>query len=522
MFTDKDFLQIKGDKVVNQSGETVMLRGTNFGGWLHREGWMDGAGACLMPVQPVSAEKTEKGYRLDFEKICRVNRLKVTGNRSGDYVVKTSLDGEAWTEAGRGNFADERESYTDHYKPAPYAPGVNVYDEGDFVQGDMIHTNEFFAKSLILEAEDVTEVQAYRYGDIDEFNARKIIEGRFGQEKAEELLAGYQDIYIQEKDIDYIKSLGFNFVRIPIYWQEIVTPEGELKANAWDNLDWILAKCCEKEIYVMLDYHGAPGGNTLGSITAGQLDSNELWHHQEYLDISMKIWREMSARYKDNPTVAVYDLLNEPTAFPVSFGPMNMEGIGLPDKPVGYFVQPESLRRPVRNYYQDACRTVRGNDDHHILCVQQFSDAGLVDLAEMTEWDNLMVQFHCYPMGDWRDHDQIKVSMEAYLEVVTEYAKTWQVPVLVGEFCFWEFEDVWKSWMDGLNEAGLHWASWSYKITDPEIRDNWSLLYGYQGTYVDYLTDECDTIREKWSGYDSENYKKNKLLETILKTAAAK
>ena len=32
-------------------------------------------------------------------------------------------------------------------------PGVNVYEEGVFVQGDVIHTNEFFTKYLMIEAQ---------------------------------------------------------------------------------------------------------------------------------------------------------------------------------------------------------------------------------------------------------------------------------------------------------------------------------------------------------------------------------
>ena len=42
---EKDFLRTAGIHLVNRDGERVILRGTNLGGWLHREGWMDGGGA---------------------------------------------------------------------------------------------------------------------------------------------------------------------------------------------------------------------------------------------------------------------------------------------------------------------------------------------------------------------------------------------------------------------------------------------------------------------------------------------
>ena len=42
--TAEDFLTANGTVLQNEKGETVQLRGTNFGGWLHLEGWMDGGG----------------------------------------------------------------------------------------------------------------------------------------------------------------------------------------------------------------------------------------------------------------------------------------------------------------------------------------------------------------------------------------------------------------------------------------------------------------------------------------------
>lgn len=321
---------------------------------------MDGSGACLLPLTEQSKEKTPEGIRINFDNVSRCNRLEVTGSPIGNYVVRAAIDHNSWAVVAEGAFENTGKSRTDHYRPAPYAPGVNVYDEGNFVEDGVIHTNEFFTKSILLEADGVTDVKPWHYGDIDDYCARKILQERFGEEKAEELLAVYQNCYLKEEDLDYIKSLGFNFIRVPIYWQELGTENGSVKQNAWENLDWVLEKCRERELYVMLDYHGAPGGNTLGSITAGQLDSNEFWNRKEYQELSLKIWVEISNRYKNHPEVAAYDLLNEPCAFPVSYGPMDMEGVGIPDKPVLYYVLPESVRKPVRDFYQSAYRAVRG------------------------------------------------------------------------------------------------------------------------------------------------------------------
>lgn len=34
-----DFLRTEGERIVNESGETIVLRGTNFGGWGILEDW---------------------------------------------------------------------------------------------------------------------------------------------------------------------------------------------------------------------------------------------------------------------------------------------------------------------------------------------------------------------------------------------------------------------------------------------------------------------------------------------------
>ena len=521
MFTERDLLHVEGKKLVNQDGKEVILRGTSLGGWLHREGWMDGGGACLSPLKPVMKAKTVGCLIFEFDEVRRCNRVRVEGDISGIFKISTSLDGMNWNVAAAADFALKGIAKLDNMRPAPYAPGVNVYEEGVFVQGDVIHTNEFFTKYLMIEANGITDAQPMRYGDIDEYNARALVEHRFGVEKAEELLDIYQDCYIRESDIDYIRELGFNFVRVPIYWQEIMDKEGKIKENAWENIDWLLELCREKEIYVMLDYHAAPGGNTMGSITAGQLDSNELWENETYQQMSMDILVAMASRYQGHPEVACYDLLNEPTTLPVPYVVPDMTGIELPTTPTLFYKLPERMSMPVRNFYKEAYAKIRKVDTKHILCVQQFADLNLIEQKEAYGWENVMYQFHCYPVGDWRDHDSVEASMRAYLEAVKESYAKWTSPAFAGEFCCWEFTDVWEKWVHALNELGISWAHWSYKIADPVEKDNWSLFYDYDGVYVDYYQDSYEQIAEKWGTYNTEHYKHNEKLAKLLKKYAA-
>ena len=516
MLTKRDLLRTDGKKLINQDGKEIVLRGTNLGGWLHREGWMDGGGACLMPLALSRSEKKEKGIEFEFPEVLRCNRIRVTGSMKGAFRILTSLDGENWTVAASGNFSEEGISMLDHMRPAPYMPDVNVYDEGCFVQGDLIHTNEFFTRYLRFEAEEIEEAVPLRYGDIDEFRGRDLLLLRFGAKKAEELITLYQNCYICEKDLEEIRSLGFNFVRVPIYWQEIMDPDGRIKENAWENLDWVLDACRERDLYVMPDYHAAPGGNTMGMITAGQLDFNDFWSREDYQQMSLEILQAMTERYLGRPEIAAYDLLNEPCVIEPAYMERDMTGIELPAAPTLFYHVPERLSGPVRSFYRKAYAAIRSTGDNHILCMQQFADLNLVEQPQVYGWENVMYQVHCYPVGNWRSHDEVDVSMKAYQEILKKTFDQWTVPAFVGEFCCWEFTDVWEEWLSFLNAQGVCWANWSYKITDPVHKDNWSLFYDYDGTYVDYLCDSEQTIRQKWSQYGTGHYKRNDELAEML------
>lgn len=515
MFTEKDYLRVEGGSLVNGRGEKIVLKGTNLGGWLHREGWMDGCGACLLTVPVVSRRRTEEGLLLSFPKISRCNRFAFSGPGQA-YQIWSSLDGERWELRAKGSFSEEKRSQRDHGRPAPYAPGVNVYDEGVFVQDGVIHTNEFPAKFVRIAG--VEDAEPMRYGDVDDFQARRMLEARFGKERAEELLAVYQACYLTRRDLAYIKSLGANLVRTPVYWQEVLSPDGSVKENAWENLDWLVEQCRELEIYIMLDYHGAPGGNTMGSITAGQLDSNELWLNDRYQEMSCAIWREISRRYGKEPAIAAYDLLNEPCAVQPSFDDSGMEEKAekIPSATL-YFHLPDSVRKPVRKLYQKFYQTLEEAGDQHIRCMQLFADLELLQPPAAYGWENVMYQVHCYPLGDFRNREAVARSMRDYAAEIRKYRKLWQVPVFAGEFCCWEFEEVWEQWLGALEELGIHWANWSYKITDPVRKDNWSLWYAFDGVYVDYQKDSEAEIRKKWSGCGTEHYQKNEVLEGMLR-----
>lgn len=514
MFTKLDNLKCSGKDIVNERGEKVVLRGTNFGGWLLREGWMD-TGAFEIPLQSdeIIYEPNNRLIIFDFGRPSRWNRFELAGGLEGEYGVYSSEDGINWRCEWCGIPLGLKEAPFDEQRPVSYDIQGNAYKKGIYIKDRKVCFPEVQARFCKITGDfNLEDVVVSRFGDVDEYISRKTLEERFGVDGTESLLETYQKVYITKEDIDYVKNLGFNFVRIPIYWQEIMDKEGNIKDNAWDELDWIVEQCRDKEIYLMLDYHGAPGGNTSGSITCGQLDSNELWNNKVYQEMSCKIWKSISERYKEEPTIAAYDLLNEPaTAWYQS-----MEGALKTEEETGEVYLCDDIRKTICAMYDKLYHSVRQTGDLHIISMQPFVDWDLLGNPSAHEWSQIMYQIHCYA-GDWRSEEGTIKEVRRSLGLFQKYQKQWNIPILAGEFCFWEFEKAWDIWLSGLEELEIHWSNWTYKNVDPNKKDNWSIFYDFQGIFADLYNNSYEEIQNKFSCYSSNYYKKNEVLEKILR-----
>jgi glucan 1,3-beta-glucosidase len=136
---------------------------------------------------------------------------------------------------------------------------------------------------------------------------------RFGYDEKERLIKLFRDNWIKERDWDQLKAFGFNVVRLPILWNVIEDEKNPrtLRADAWHYLDWTIAEAKKRGIYVILDLHGALGGQTPNDHT-GCSGQNKYWTNTEYQDRTKWLWEQIATRYKDEPAVAAYDPLNEP------------------------------------------------------------------------------------------------------------------------------------------------------------------------------------------------------------------
>jgi regulation of enolase protein 1 (concanavalin A-like superfamily) len=180
--------------------------------------------------------------------------------------------------------------------------------------------------------------------------------------------------HVTQEDINQIKAWGFNAVRLPLHYEYFVnlgTPDvwNEQGFNLVDN---IISWCTAAGIYVILDLHAAPGGQSdnsgISDYIAGQ---PSLWESAANRSKTVRLWDRLSERYKEEVWVAGYDLINEPN--------WNLPGGTL-----------------LRELYEELTRVIRANDDNHILFIEGNSYSN--DYTGLTPpWDPQMVYvFHKY------------------------------------------------------------------------------------------------------------------------------
>ncbi|WP_372638208.1 glycoside hydrolase family 5 protein [Cohnella sp.] len=257
-----------------------------------------------------------------------------------------------------------------------------------------------------------------------------------GEEKAAEFWALYYDRYIGEDDIRRIAEEGFNSVRVPINARFLTDGDGmSWREDRLALLDRVIGWCREHRLYVILDLHGAPGGQTGTNIDDSEFDRPDLFLEERNAELTVELWRMLAARYKDEWIVAGYDLLNEP----------------LPD----WFAQYNDRIMPL---YKRIVRAIREADDRHLIILEGAHWATDWSIFDEKIDDNVMLQFHKY----WNNPDT--ESIRTYLE----YRDRWNVPIFMGEGG--ENNKLWYAGAFRLFEDhGISWNFWTWKKLE---RDN--------------------------------------------------
>lgn len=196
-----------------------------------------------------------------------------------------------------------------------HARGTKIVDE---------RGNELFLKGINLGNWLVWE----GYLMMGDFNYRthtqffNSLSAAFGSsDRAAEFENQWRLNYVDDGAIAELKRLGFNTVRVPfnhnLFWWD-----NRLRDNGFVYFDRLISSCRTHGMHVLLDMHGAPGyqnpgdhSDNVNSNSSQPRGSVTLWDGNN-VKIASDIWRHIAGRYKDEPVVLGYDLINEPVPQP--------------------------------------------------------------------------------------------------------------------------------------------------------------------------------------------------------------
>ena len=301
---------------------------------------------------------------------------------------------------------------------------------------------------------------------------------RFGVQKAYELMNTYMDNWITEYDLDQIKALGFNSVRVPFWYRNFYYDDNGTKIldkdGNWDfsRLDWVVEECSKRGIYVVLDMHGAVGYQS-DAPHNGKLDSCHLYDKTEqgekYRKLTAELWTAIAERFRGNPAVAMYDLLNEP----------------------GCEVEKPGITRRINNekMYSILYDAVRAVDPEHIITLECIWTAAALPHAWVKGWKNVVYQVHFYQNSDF--------IFTAFCILTRIYH--FGTPLMMGEFYPLK-KTTWKNCFKTLNKLDFGWFLWTYKAANHGMWNSDWCLFGMKDGFerANVSEDSYEEIARKW------------------------
>jgi len=296
------------------------------------------------------------------------------------------------------------------------------------------HGDELLLKGTNLGHWLVPEGYMFKTGQVN--SPRKIDElfhEMIGPDSLSVFWGKFLDHYITREDIAYLKDIGCNHLRLPFHYK-LFTDElylGKRRAG-FQYMDKVVDWCKQEEIYLLLDMHCAPGGQT-GDNIDDSFGYPFLFKSQASQDLMTRIWVDIATRYRDEPIVLGYDLMNEPVAH--------------------YFIDEIDDFNPVLfQLYQRLISEIRLVDPNHTIFVNGSVWSGNFDVFSEMLGENIVYEFHKY----WFD-----VKLEA-IQPYLDFREANHVPVYIGETG--ENTDEWiASFRQLLDQHRIGWAFWPYK-----------------------------------------------------------
>jgi aryl-phospho-beta-D-glucosidase BglC (GH1 family) len=302
-----------------------------------------------------------------------------------------------------------------------------------------------------------------------QYKIKEKIAELIGEDGMNEFYKAYLKNGITKQDIDFLKKAGFNSIRLPMHYNLYTLPiekEPKKGQNTWleegfTMTDDLLKWCADNKMYLILDLHAAPGGQGNDvNISDNDKTKPSLWESEENQKKTIALWKKLAERYKDEPWIGGYDLINEPN---INFTGQNKNGTD------------EMSNAPLWKLQKDITEAIRTVDKKHIIIIEGNGWGnnynGLTPL-----WDNNMAfSFHKY--WNYNNDETLKFALDL--------REKHNIPIWLGETG--ENSNVWfTELIQLLDKHNIGYAFWPMKkidniagITNVKITPEYQKLLDY-------------------------------------------
>jgi len=277
-----------------------------------------------------------------------------------------------------------------------------------------------------------------------------------GPDAAADFWKAFKDNYITLDDIRFIADCGANTIRLPFNYR-LFTEEDYMGLSGgqdgFKRIDDVVSWCRECGLYLILDMHDAPGGQTGDNIDDGY-GYPWLFESPRSQDLFCDIWKRIAERYAGEPVILGYELMNEPIAT--------------------YF-DAEYFNPKLEPLYKRAVAAIREVDRNHVILLGGPQWNSRFD--NFTDWKfdgNIMYTCHRYGGG---------ASADAIRSFIDFRDKT-GLPMYMGEIG--HNTDEWQeAFCRVMQDNNIGYTFWPYKKVDNSCwtavqrPDNWQLVVDF-------------------------------------------
>ena len=270
----------------------------------------------------------------------------------------------------------------------------------------------------------------------------------------------FKDNYITREDIAFIKQQGANTIRLPFNYK-LFTDEDYMGLthgqDGFARIDSVVTWCRDNGLYLILDMHDCPGGQTGDNIDDGH-GYPWLFESETSQKLFCDIWQKIAARYKEEPVILGYELANEPIAH--------------------YFENKEELNKKLEPLYMRAVKAIREKDANHtILLGGARWNSDFYMFSNWTFDNNIMYTCHRYggeataeAIKDYIDFRD-KTELPMYMGEIGHNTNEWQAEFVrvmkdnnIG-YTFWPYKKIDGSCMMGIQRPA-DWDSVVVKFSE--------------------------------------------------------